>query len=225
MVGMNYLAHAIRFLDRPEFVAGTAVPDWLSVADRKVRLRPKHLEPWQADVDARTSELANGIAQHLKDDDWFHATRGFAEVTAELATLFRKSVGTGDGFRCGFLGHIVTEMLIDAVLIEESPDRLHRYYQLLDSIDPSFIEESVNRMGPKATHRLAYFIRIFQRERILFDYQDSRSLLVRINQVMSRVKLATLPDHVVDVLDAGKSLVRTRLPDLLPPEQFGEAMP
>ena len=32
---MNYFAHALPFLDRPYFVAGTAVPDWLTVADRR----------------------------------------------------------------------------------------------------------------------------------------------------------------------------------------------
>ena len=28
---MNYFAHAIRFLDDPYFLSGTALPDWLSV--------------------------------------------------------------------------------------------------------------------------------------------------------------------------------------------------
>ena len=36
---MNYFAHGHRFVDDPYFLAGTAVPDWLSVVDRKVRVR------------------------------------------------------------------------------------------------------------------------------------------------------------------------------------------
>ena len=28
---VNYFAHGLRFLNRPHFLAGTAVPDWLSV--------------------------------------------------------------------------------------------------------------------------------------------------------------------------------------------------
>lgn len=217
---MNYLAHAIRFLDRPEFVAGTAVPDWLSVADRKVRLRPKQLEPFLFDSDPRLADLASGIAQHLDDDGWFHATRGFAEVTAELGMMFRRAVGTGDGFRCGFLGHIVTEMLIDAVLIDESPDRLDRYYEVIDSLDPTFVEESVNRISAVPTHRLACFIHLFQRERILADYRDARLLFARVNQVLRRVKLAPLPDEATQVVDAGRCLIRDRLRDLLPSDRF-----
>ena len=33
---MNYFAHGVRFLEDPYFLAGTAVPDWLSVVDRRV---------------------------------------------------------------------------------------------------------------------------------------------------------------------------------------------
>src|SRR5262245_50971039 len=36
---MNYLAHGWRFVGQPYVLAGTAAPDWLSVIDRKIRLR------------------------------------------------------------------------------------------------------------------------------------------------------------------------------------------
>ena len=38
---MNYFAHGYAFLDDPYFLAGTAVPDWLSVIDRRMRARSK----------------------------------------------------------------------------------------------------------------------------------------------------------------------------------------
>jgi hypothetical protein len=217
---MNYLAHAIRFLDRPNFVAGTAVPDWLSVVDRQVRMRPKLLEPWIDHADSQRADIAAGIQQHLCDDAWFHATRGFAEVTGELGRLFREAVGSDDGFRCGFLGHIVTEMLIDAVLIDDRPDVLAEYYGVLGRVDPQAVEATVNEISPTPTRRLAAFIRLFHQERILVDYQDSQRLLMRLNQVQRRVKLMPVPESGRHVLDAGRELVRRRLRDLLPPERF-----
>lgn len=217
---MNYLAHAVRFLDRPDFVAGTAVPDWLSAVDRQVRMRPKLVAPWIDHADPQRADVAAGIHQHLVDDAWFHATRGFAEVTGDLGRMFREAVGSDDGFRCGFLGHIVTEMLIDAVLIDDGPDALAEYYRVLDRVDPQAVEATVNAISPTPTHRLAAFIRLFQRERILVDYQDSRRLLVRLNQVLRRVKLIPLPETGRRVLDSGRELVRRRLRDLLPPERF-----
>jgi hypothetical protein len=217
---MNYLAHAVRFLDRPEFVAGTAVPDWLSVADRKVRLRPKQLAPWLGHEDHSLAEFAAGVQQHHDDDGWFHTTRGFAEVTAVLGKMFRDAVGPGDNFRCGFLGHIVTEMLIDAVLIDDNPRLLTDYYGVLASVDPAFIEQAVNRMIAAPTENLAAFVQLFQIEKILLDYQETRPLWVRLNQVLRRVKLTPLPEDAVRVIDEGRSLIRERFEDLLPPHKF-----
>ena len=217
---MNYLAHAVRFFDRPEFVAGTAVPDWLSAVDRQVRMRPRLVEPWLDHADRQTAEVAAGIHQHLFDDGWFHTTRGFAEVTAVLGRMFRDAIGPDDGFRCGFLGHIVSEMLIDAVLIDDVPERLQEYYATLERVDPLLVERTVNGISPTPARHLAAFIELFLRERILVDYQDSRRLLMRLNQVLKRVKLLPLPEEAFRVLDSGRGLIRDRLGDLLPPEQF-----
>ncbi|MBC8437559.1 MAG: hypothetical protein H8D86_01745, partial [Planctomycetes bacterium] len=65
---MNYLSHAIKFLDRPLFMASTGVPDMLSVIDRKVRIRRKVLESFFNDADPAVVEVARGVAQHLDDD-------------------------------------------------------------------------------------------------------------------------------------------------------------
>ena len=43
---MNYFAHGYAFVDDPWFLAGTAVPDWLNVSDRGVRVRERQAEPW-----------------------------------------------------------------------------------------------------------------------------------------------------------------------------------
>ena len=108
---MNYFCHALNHLDRPYFMAGTAVPDWLSVADRRVRFRPQHLAPFVDSEETVLSEVAAGTLQHLQDDDWFHATRGFFEVTTEIAALFRKGLGQEGDFHYGFPGHVGMEML------------------------------------------------------------------------------------------------------------------
>ena len=46
---MNYFAHGREFVDEPYFLAGTAVPDWLSVVDRPTRIRSRqaleHVDP------------------------------------------------------------------------------------------------------------------------------------------------------------------------------------
>jgi hypothetical protein len=217
---MNYFAHGIRYLDQPYFLAGTAVPDWLSVADRKVRMRSKRAEPFNDGTDAIESQIARGVLQHLHDDGWFHETRAFLETTAQLGRQFREVLGTDDGFRAGFLGHIVTELLLDGVLIEKHPNAIDDYYNSMQEIEPGLIQQSVNQMAKFQTERLTHFIGLFQQEQFLRDYVDPTRLLVRLNQVMRRIKLPLLPDITERILISGWDLVRNNADELLPTDHF-----
>ncbi|MCS7304876.1 MAG: hypothetical protein NZ602_07190 [Thermoguttaceae bacterium] len=89
---MNYFAHGVAFLDRPYLLAGTAVPDWLLVADRQVRVRSRQIHAWflrsGLDGDQRHSaigQVAQGILQHLADDQQFHRSQAFREFSFLLS--------------------------------------------------------------------------------------------------------------------------------------------
>ena len=213
---MNYFAHGIRFVDRPWFLAGTALPDWLSVIDRRVRLRARRVVPFADGSGSPQAELAAGVLQHLDDDAWFHRTAAFALVTGELTRLFRESLPGDDGYRPSLLGHIVTEMLLDAVLIDRDPPRLDAYYAALETVEGQIVEEAVNAMARYATDRLALFVPLFSRERFLEDYGDSSRLLFRLNQVLRRVKLNPLPGEVATVLETARKHVEQNAEALLP---------
>ena len=77
---MNYLAHALPFLEDPYFVAGTGVPDWLAVCDRRSRVRAGRAEALTEDADPIAAAVARGIVQHLRDDARFHETRAFVDA-------------------------------------------------------------------------------------------------------------------------------------------------
>ena len=216
---MNYFAHAFAFLDEtapdPCFVAGTAVPDWLTVADRQVRVRARHVRPAVDDPDPAVAALARGILQHLLDDARFHETRAFAEVRLALSAASRGVLGEAPGLGPSFLGHLLVELLLDAALIAEHPGRLDRYYGLLDGVDAGWVQEVVSRLSPRPTARLAMMICGFRRERILWDYREDGKLLVRLNQVMRRVGLAALPERFRAILPAARHLVARRKAELL----------
>ncbi len=213
---MNYFAHGVRFLDRPYYVAGTALPDWLSVVDRRVRLRSRNVLPFVSDAGTLGAELAAGVMQHLEDDAWFHKTAAFAITSAELTVLFCETLPADHGHRPAFLGHILTEMLLDAVLIERRPDLLDGYYSALSKLDPRVVEDAVNQMVPRGTDRLTVLIPLFVQERFLDDYCDTNRLLVRLNQIMRRVKLSLLPEDFERVLSRSRSIVEQRAGALLP---------
>jgi len=214
---MNYFAHAVAFLESegPCFVAGTAVPDWLTVADRQVRVRARHLRPAVDGPEPAAAALAGGMLQHLVDDGRFHATRWFAETSLALSAASREVLGGDPGLRPAFLGHLLVEVLLDAALIAGEPGRLDRYYRILDDVDAGWVQEAVNRLAPRPCARLAMMICGFRRARILWDYLEDGKLLVRLNQVMRRVGLDPLPERFRDVLPGARDLVTRRKGELL----------
>jgi len=217
---MNYFAHGFRFLDDPYFLAGTAVPDWLSAVDRRVRVRPKDAEAHAtgdagADRDALPARVARGVARHHADDAWFHTTEAFAELSWRYTIRIRDVLEPDDGLRPSFLGHILIEILLDSILIDENPGLLDAYYRAMSDIDASLVEEAVNRMATSRTERLSLFIPAFTRERFLCDYSDDVRLLRRLNQVMRRVGLSALPEKFLEVLPDARRDTADRRRDLL----------
>ncbi len=223
---MNYFAHALPYLSEPYFLAGTAVPDWLCVADRSVRVRKRLVDRYLRSFQNRGSvedeaehhfqAIARGVRQHLEDDDWFHRLPSFVEISTQLGRDFRKALGPDDGFRAGFLGHIVTEMLLDRTLIQRVPRHLERYYQILADLNFDWIEQGVNKVATNPTDRLAPLVPRFLNERFLQDYLDLDKMLFRLNQVMRRVKLPMLPARIVEVLESSSQLIEQRHTELLP---------
>lgn len=219
---MNYFTHAIRYLDRPYFAAGVCVPDWLSVVDRKARVRGRRISERLPELTDDDAEIARGIQQHLDDDRWFHGTAAFYQVTALIAQSFRENLDASDSWRCGFLGHITMELLLDAALIEQDSTRLDRYYDLLRGINANQLQSVVSNLATREVTRLAEMVEMFINERFLQDYLDDRKLLRRLNQVMKRIQLAPLPDATLVTLAYAREVVRGEVGQLLPVEHFAE---
>jgi hypothetical protein len=218
---MNYFAHGMTFIDQPYFLAGTAVPDWLNVVDRMIRVRREQLLPWADGSGSPTAQFAAGILKHLEDDEWFHKTKGFEQATREMAQSFRSHLeNVQHNPRAAFLGHITTELLLDGVLIANDPRRLESYYTSLATIRPSWIEQTVSQITGRAVPSLARFCERFLDSRFLFDYLEAPKLLFRLNQVVGRIKLRPLPESTTTVITQGRRIVEQNLPDLLPADLF-----
>jgi hypothetical protein len=214
---MNYFAHGRAHTEDPYLLAGTAVPDWLSIVDRQVRVRAKQAREHVDDPDDQVAALARGIVQHLADDDWFHQTPAFHELNVRLAARVRALLPGDNGFRPAFLGHILVEILLDAALIDAEPQRLDEYYLALSAVDPAVVQSAVNRMATRRTDRLIPLLPRFLSERFLYDYRDDAKLLHRLNQVMRRVNLPPLPESLMRFFPEARELVTFKQHDLLRP--------
>jgi hypothetical protein len=216
---MNYYAHGRDWLDDPWFVAGTAVPDWLNVADRGVRARGKHASQWVDDADPRVASIARGIVQHHRDDAWFHGTAAFTELQWRLTADVQSLLGDDPSLRASFIGHILVELLLDSVLVERDPTGLKAYYRTLESVDGEVISRTVAAIAGKPCPRLPMVVAMFSREAFLWDYLDDAKLCIRLNQVMRRVRLTELPERFRFLLPEARRLVRSRELELLTPSE------
>lgn len=214
---MNYFAHGRHYVESPYILAGTALPDWLSVVDRRVRIRPKHVEPLIDASDGRLADLARGVKQHHQDDAWFHATPKFTELSWEFTDRARRELPQDEGFRPSFLGHILVELLLDSVLIDEDPQQLEAYYTAVDSLDAEAVEQLVGQLAGRPVERIAELLPLFSRERFLSDYASDEKLCFRLNQVMRRVGLPTLPEGFRTILPDARDEVRRFRTELLTP--------
>jgi hypothetical protein len=214
---MNYFAHGRELVDEPYMLAGAAVPDLLSVVDRKVRARGKLAIPLVDDADRLLASVASGVVRHHRDDAWFHRTRAFGELSLKLTALVRDSLAPDDSFRPSFLGHVLVELLLDNALIQREPDRLERYYRAMGSVDPQVVQSAVERICGRAATNLAAFVTLFCRERFLWDYAEDGKLLFRLNQVMRRAGLPPLRPAFCDVLADARQLVAARADELMTP--------
>ncbi|MDP6723258.1 MAG: hypothetical protein QGF59_31640 [Pirellulaceae bacterium] len=212
---MNYFAHGRRFLANPHFLVGTAVPDWLSVVNRRSRARERLALPFVDHEDSETAALARGIVQHHRDDHWFHQTRAFAELNLRFTVAFREMLDPDPGFRPSFLGHILVELLLDSALIEQMPGQLDAYYDAIETVSPEEIAATVNQMITCQTGMLAMFIPRFSAARFLYDFSEDDNLLFRLNNVMRRVRLAPLPKRIVSFFPQARKLVKQRKDELL----------
>lgn len=209
---MNYLAHAwsprdVDALGDPYFVAGLATPDWLGLTRPRLRCRSKHARPYLDAADPTTASVSRGVSRHHADDDWFHQTPAFGDLSVELSRRVRAATGDRDGMRPHFLGHILVELLLDAAIIADRPESVLRYYDVLAEVDSARVAAAIGEMTDADASQVAPIIDKFRELRFLEDYVDDRRLLFRLNQVMRRVGLPELPTAFVDMLPDARELV------------------
>lgn len=212
---MNYFAHGYRFVDDAYFLAGTALPDWLSAADREVRVPPIRVRKWVDATDPRVATVARGILQHHDDDAEFHVTQAFADLNVRFAKAIKRLGTHSNDMGVSLLAHIVPELMLDAILIEEQPGLLDRYYEAVYSIDSASLQEIVECISGRPAKSLPRFLEIFQHEQFLRDYADDDRLCYRLGQVLRRVGWGTLPEGFEQLVPEMRRDVSQRREEML----------
>lgn len=199
------------------FAAGTCLPDWLGMVNRRVRVRRPQVQAFLKETDDHDDRIAvaQGIARHLQDDDSFHNAIPFLETCNSISTLMREHCPDSTGHRSAFVGHIMTELLLDASIETDQPGTLDRYYQAIERVPSHLLESTVNAIASTPIVDLARFMDKYLSSRFLFDYLTDDGLLHRMNGILQRVSLEPIPDTCRWILREARVIVYARRTDLL----------
>lgn len=219
---MNYLAHSLAAVfDDDDLavwrVAGTSLPDWLRVIDKRARLRPEVLELANVDDD-RHRALRDGAQRHHDDDLRFHTLDAF-ETENHAVTLELRA--RDPNCRASTLGHVMVELLLDAALMERHPTLLARYYAAVDAIDEGVVAAFVRSACARPVEHAEIFLDRFRRARFLGAYADDDGLLDCLRGVWKRAGLGAIDVAVRDVIRDARPRVRALVPLVFPEPPTG----
>ena len=214
---MNYLAHSLPYVFddddlTPWRVAGTSLPDWLRVIDKRARLRPEVLASAPR-IDPRCVAMIEGAARHHDDDLRFHADDAFDALSHDVAGVIRARF---PGLRASALGHVLVEMSLDAALLHHRPALLERFYGHVDALDDAVVAAFVREATGRPIALAELFLQRFRSSRFLAHYQTDAGLLQCLRGVWQRSGIGPLPDGLVDVVADTRDRVGPLLTRFLP---------
>jgi hypothetical protein len=211
---VNYLAHAVRVLDRPWVLAGTSLPDWLRVVDRRARLRPPALSALELAPGSRDSAVREGVLMHHEDDGRFHKSAAF-EALAEEAVHAIRALSPDPRLRASALGHIAVEMLLDAAIEALQPGATARYYRALEDVDGAHLALLARSWTRAPLPQLPMLFDRFRGAQFLFTYETDEGVVGSLAGVCLRTGFAPPPPGTADVVAALRPRVRANAAPLL----------
>ena len=214
---VNYLAHSLPFVFdddplTPWRVAGTSLPDWLRVIDKQARLRPEVLAHAPTH-DPRYLAMSVGARRHHDDDLRFHADANFDALSRAVAADIRLRF---PGQRASALGHVLVEMLLDAVLLQQHPQLLIRFYQHVDALDDAVVAAYARETTKRPIALAEMFLRRFRSSRFLALYATDEGLCDCLRGVWRRAGIGDLPPDFVDVVSAARASIAPLAASVLP---------
>ncbi len=210
---MNYLAHAVAVLDDPWLVAGTSLPDWLRVVDKRARVRPAALRALELPRGSPQARLRDGALRHHDDDLRFHTLPVFGALSDEAVHAIR-ALSDDPRLRATTLGHIAVEMLLDACIEERRPGSIARYYDALDALDDAHLAACARAFTARPLEGFETLAVRFRRARFLESYGTDEGVVGALAGVCRRAGLASPPPGTAAVVGALRPRVRDAAGDL-----------
>lgn len=220
---MNFLAHfliALRTLPSsaslPDYTVGTALPDLLPLAARRVRLRPERINL----VGDPETAMGAGVRVHLATDAAFHKTAAFAEAQAQAKRRLTEAGFAGMRVRGFFVGHVLTELALDAALLRATPSLGEEFYAAFSAADFAAAARWTEAVTQRALPLLPAVLDRFARSRYLLSYAGNTGVAEGLSRLCGQAgqdtfeganfeRLVRVVEQIIIDLDASRLLEET----------------
>ncbi len=187
---MNFLAHY--FLDRNHpssfFVVGAATPDLLSIYNEKFRVKRHHLQAIEGqDLEDSAQFLIQGIQRHFEADEAFHTSSFFNEKTDFINRELKERFITASNQRKFFIAHVLLELVLDKVLIENNPGIIAEYYQHYSKVFPfQEVKQATSKVTSHPLPNYEHFLEKFLHNRYLTHYTEWDHIVFVLGRILRR---------------------------------------
>lgn len=189
---MNFLSHYFldHQIDDSLFVVGASTPDLLSIFDRKIKFKEREISKRVQDREVTAEQLSfyQGVIRHFQVDKLFHSSDFFHEETQELSHKLRLSFPKNELQRSFFVAHILLELSLDRLLIQQDETLLYKFYQHFERCTPQRIKKLTGWLaGRELLTSYDAFLGKFTRDQHLYRYKDWSYIVYVLKRILRRV--------------------------------------
>ena len=195
---MNYLSHY--FFDRDEdnkyFNIGLILPDLARSHIAKLRINP------YKNITFTTKEIASmndGCNKHFASDRKFHNWMTFVELTNKATDMIRES-GDKDINRDYFITHIMVEILLDKILLDQNPTLADDFYAMIDNVEMDWILKFMRYAGLQDDELWKGQHKRFMKAAFLKSYTSVENVVAAVEGVCANLGMIELNDDQRNLL-------------------------
>lgn len=210
---MNFLAHYY-FDHKPNKVyynLGLILPDLVRNFVKGTKL---DLEKDQQSGNANS--LKNGCIKHVASDKLFHNWEGFLDSMDRIINMIRQS--EHDFKKDWFVAHILSELILDKVLLEIEPNLAKRIYIDYRQVETLDLHKF---LGTQNFSKFDEFDRGFQQfldKEYLQSYENNENIIYALGKICNKMKLSAFSDQqkslLSDIIKIEGALLKKEVPEL-----------
>ncbi|MCC7296953.1 MAG: hypothetical protein IT244_01365 [Bacteroidia bacterium] len=179
---MNYFSHY--YFDHRSNDAlhnfGLVLPDFVRNFVKGHKLKPEHTE---IVTHENHISLKEGTKKHFHRDHVFHNSESFKQLEHELNTILKPTFQKLDIPRYWFASHLLSEMMIDRVLMAQHPGMLDDFYAQLLAADMDIVSTYISACGVKDIAAFTERVNRFNTSQFLRQYAKDEALIYSLNRI------------------------------------------